>query len=338
MNDLDPPPFGAPAYGSTVDEPRPGFLAVIGLLVVAACVATVGLVFVDPAPSDDDLRAGDGTTTHHQVTIDGRTRTYVRFEPDGLPGSPVPLVIGLHGVSGSGEQFRIETGLDDVAELNRAVVVYPDGIDELPNPTGDPATTSTVSPAQLSTWNAGNCCGAAQGEGVDDVAFIAAVVDAEEQARPIDTTRVFVIGHSNGGMMAYRLACELSDRIAGIGVLSGTLGLDACHPAQPVSVIHIHGAADTIVPPAGQSMGGGIYGTTFRPARLAALDLAEADGCPSEPVRLDDVDDVIETWMPCDGGVEVQLTIRAGETHDYPGLGVVDEVYLFLHDHPRGRD
>ncbi len=83
---------------------------------------------------------------------------------------------------------------------------------------------------------------------VDDVEFVRRLLDTIEEQYSIDPTHVFAAGHSNGGFMAYWLACELSDRIVAVGLQSGGLGLASCDPAQPVSLLHIHGTADTNVP------------------------------------------------------------------------------------------
>lgn len=295
----------------------------IGLALVLGVVALVDAVTSDGA---EGALVGSGTTTRHTITVDGRARTYLRYIPDELPDGPVPLVVGLHGVSGSGSQFQGTSGLDRVADDHGAVVVYPDGI------TGGRK-------GDLSTWNAGNCCGPSQRDHVDDVRFVAAVIDqvidAIETSRPIDETRVLAIGYSNGAMLAYRLACELSDTITGIGPIGGPMGVMACQPTKPVSAMHVHGAADRTVPPEGWSMGGGIYNTHFRSARLSTLMLAGADGCPDEALPSMDGANRVERWTPCAGGAEVVLTLLEGAGHDYPGPAVTDEIYRFLADHPR---
>lgn len=93
-------------------------------------------------------------------------------------------------------------------------MIHPDGVPQ-------PNTRGRV-------WNGGMCCGIAVRESVDDVAFIVAIIDRVEADHDIDATRVYAFGHSNGGIMSHRLACELSERIVGIGVVAGTLGIDDC--------------------------------------------------------------------------------------------------------------
>ena len=157
--------------------------------------------------------------------------------PASLPaGEAVPLVIGLHGGIGSGVQFADNSRFDKLAEANGFLVVYPDGVG-----TG-------LGGDDLRTWNAGACCGSAARQDVDDVAFLSALIDELAGRYRIDADRTYALGHSNGAMMSYRLACELSDKIVAIGMVSGSRTLDACEPSQPVSVIQVHGTGDQNVP------------------------------------------------------------------------------------------
>ena len=165
------------------------------------------------------------------LEIDGRERTWRLYVPRSLPPTgEVPLVIGLHGGFGSGEQFAADAYFGAQAERGGFIAVYPDGI-------------SRGRLIEVRTWNAGNCCGEAADQNVDDVAFIEALIDRLHTALPLDADRVYITGHSNGAMMGYRLACELSDRIAAIAVVAGSLEAP-CSPSEPVSILSIHGDAD----------------------------------------------------------------------------------------------
>ncbi|MEU5691758.1 PHB depolymerase family esterase [Actinosynnema sp. NPDC020468] len=167
----------------------------------------------------------------HHVTSGGIERTYRVHVPAGASGR-LPVVVLLHGGGGDGEQVARQTGMSAAADRAGFAVVYPDG-------TGRTA---------LLSWNAGRCCAYAQREHVDDVAFLSTVLDEVLAGYPVDPTRVFVTGMSNGAMMAYRLGCERSDRIAAIAPVSGALNVDPCTPTRPLSVLAIHGTADEAVP------------------------------------------------------------------------------------------
>jgi len=240
------------------------------------------------------------------LEVDGRSRRARVYVPSVLSEGTVPLVLGLHGGGGSAEQFAENSDLDALAEANGFIVAYPEGI---PGPVLE----------HLHTWNAGYCCGPAQRDGVDDVAFIAALLDTLEADLPVDVGAVYAIGHSNGGMMAYRLACELADRIVAIGVVGASLGIEDCAPSRPVSVMHVHGSADRNHPIDGGPGQNSLVGVDFHPAVDGVRTLARADGCPATP-RFDiDGDLTVETFAPCDEGAEVRFVAIAGASHAWPG-------------------
>jgi polyhydroxybutyrate depolymerase len=278
-------------------------------------------------------------------TADGRTRTYRLYLPSSLrAGDRVPLLIALHGGIGSGLQFEANSGFDGLAEANRFIVAYPDGIGV------------GLRGNALRTWNAGYCCGPAVKQKVDDVGFVRALIDTIERDHPIDARRVYAAGHSNGAMLAYRLACELSDRIAAVGLQSGSLGIDGCAPRQPVSVLHIHGSADRNHPINGGVGANGIAAVEFRSARWSAETFANAIGCPSPPVSHTDAtnpDLHMTSWGGCRDHTTVELIAVTGASHAWMGhaartpgaarivgvpyskLDSSNTIWTFLAAHPR---
>ena len=248
-------------------------------------------------------------TTGTLRTADGLVRRYRLYVPAALPaGSPVPLLVALHGGTGWGEQFERNSGFDGLAESNRFIVVYPDG------------TNARADSTTLLTWNGGMCCGAAADRNVDDVGFIRALLDELERTQPIDPARVFASGHSNGAILAYRLACELSDRISAIGIQSGVIGVD-CAPTRPVSVFHLHGLSDTNIPIDG-GRGSGIAGVTFPSPRAAPIAFASFDRCTSGPSDASDptnADVTARTWSTCAEGRMVRFVTVTGATHAWMG-------------------
>ena len=274
------------------------------------------------------------------VTADGRTRLYRTYVPTNLGDGPVPLLLAFHGGTGWGKQFESNSGFDELAEANGFLVVYPDGIGS-----GSDETTNR-------TWNGGDCCGAAARKNVDDVAFVAQLLDTLEADHHIDTRRVFATGHSNGGILSYRLACELSDRIVAVGLQSGTLGIDDCSPSDPVSLLHIHGEADTNLPIGGGVGADSAAGVDFTSPRLAVQTFATTDGCAADPTVTGDAantDLTVSTWTQCGGGTEVKFVAVAGAAHSwmghtpsnptaspaYQGLDSSYEIVSFLLSHPR---
>jgi polyhydroxybutyrate depolymerase len=243
-----------------------------------------------------------GTVTHE--TIEPGGRSYRLYVPSALPAGPVPLFIGLHGGTGWGDQFAYTNRIERLAESNGFIVVHPDGVPQ-------PNTRGRV-------WNGGMCCGIAARNDVDDVAFIDDVIDRIEADHDIDENRVVAFGHSNGGIMSYRLACELSDRIVGIGVVAGTLGIDDCAPAQPVSIMHIHGAADQNLPIDGGVGPKSQAGVDFPPPREGFATLATADGCPT-PTATVEGDVTTASSSPCEAGAATVFVTIEGAAHPWPG-------------------
>jgi polyhydroxybutyrate depolymerase len=244
------------------------------------------------------------------VTADGRTRRYRTYVPSTIgDGASVPLVIALHGGLGSSAQFEANSGLDGLAESNKFIVVYPDGIGNKADGTG------------FQTWNGGYCCGPAVAKAVDDVGFVRRLVTVLQARLPIDRRRIYVVGHSNGGILAYRLACQMSDVITAIGVQAGSNVVKNCHPAAPVSVVHLHGTADTNMPIKG-GKGSGMSTTVFVSARSAVATMASADHCSvSTPVVLvtSNPDVTAQSWKPCRSRAEVRFITVKGATHAWMG-------------------
>lgn len=273
------------------------------------------------------------------TTPDGRVRTYELYVPTTLPEGPVPLVVALHGGTGWGKQFERNSGLDGLAEANGFLVVFPDGVGAGPTE------------SDRRTWNAGYCCGAAARENVDDVAFIDQLLDTIGAEYDVDPSRTFATGHSNGGMLSYRLACELSDRFAAVALQAGSLGVEPCEPELPVSLLHIHGTADTNHPIDG-GFGDGLANVDFRSANESVTLVARADGCEGNAiVAVDAVNlDLMATfWNDCDAGAVVELVTVAGASHAWMGhtpsnpaatpaymeLDASVTVLQFLFEHPR---
>jgi polyhydroxybutyrate depolymerase len=245
-----------------------------------------------------------GAVSHGSLVVGGRERTYRTYVPRSLPAGPVPLFIGLHGGTGWADQFADNDHIEGLAESNGFLVVHPDGVKVGAGPGG--------------VWNGGVCCAVAVREGVDDVGFVDALVDELAAEHDVDPARVFAFGHSNGGVMSYRLACELSGRIVGVGVVAGTLGVDRCEPARPVSVVHVHGTADENVPLAGGTGSRSVAGVSWPPPREGFATLAERDGCPPA-VEHEDGDVTTAARAPCRDGAAAAFVTIEGAGHAWPG-------------------
>jgi polyhydroxybutyrate depolymerase len=167
-------------------------------------------------------------------------RTYHYHLPGGIdPASPAPVVLVLHALGINGDTMEWATGLSALADREGFVAVYPDAA-EGANP-GLP-----LLPDHIRFWNAGGIFSSAAA--TDDVAFLDKVLDSLEKQAKVDSKRTYVVGMSNGGMMAYKLAAELSGRFAAMAAVAGMLLTTEFKPTvAAMPVLHFHGTADPIV-------------------------------------------------------------------------------------------
>lgn len=240
------------------------------------------------------------------IVVGGRTRRYEMHIPVGYTKArPWPVVVSFHGGGGRGATARLESGLDGKADSAGFIVVYPDG--------------SGLLGSRLLTWNAGECCGYALRNSVDDVAFTRALLDDLARIFHVDSRRVYATGLSNGAFMAYRLACELSDRIAAIAPIAGVMVTSTCGPSRPVSLIHFHGTADPAAPYNGGVGDRSISKTNFASVIDTIQGWARRDGINAEPVRRERKGNAEITEYRGEDGTEVVLVTVVGGGHTWPG-------------------
>lgn len=243
------------------------------------------------------LRGGD----HVMLTLEsgGLTREYTVHVPTSYAGTdPVPLVLDFHGYTSDAGQQALLSGMDDKADEEGFVSVHANGY--------------------MRSWNAGDCCGGSMSGGIDDVAFVRALIDDVASRVCIDRRRVYATGMSNGGFLSHRLACQASDVIAAIAPVAGVIGVpdEECAPGRAVPVMHFHGTSDRIVP----YEGGGISG--FRSVADTVDSWATRNGC-TDTAEVTHMmgDTTCETRDACDAGAEVTLCTIEGFGHWWPGNG-----------------
>ncbi len=171
-----------------------------------------------------------------ETTIDlGRGPVRVVVPDSYDPDRPAPLAILLHGYGSTGDWWRNYLKFDQAAESRGMVFVYPDGsVDWLGN----------------RFWNATDVCCDYQAVGIDDATYVRSLIDAIGEQCNIDYRRIYFIGHSNGGFMSYRMACDYAPLVAAVVSLAGGTYLDPadCRPSAPVHVLQIHGTEDVEYP------------------------------------------------------------------------------------------
>lgn len=227
----------------------------------------------DPATQPARLTPGDHA---RKLIVDGRERSYLVHVPASYDAAkPTPVVLAFHGAWMNGSLMAWFSGLSPKSDSAGFILVYPNG-------TG-------LSDTQL-FFNAFDHRPGA----VDDVKFTAKLLDDLESRANVDPRRVFATGMSNGGMMCYRLAADLADRIAAIAPVAGTQAFDDPRPSRAVPVLHFHGTADKIVPYAGST--------------------ANATG---KVLRFKGVEETIDTWVKLDGcGAKPDVTEISDAAHD----------------------
>lgn len=180
---------------------------------------------------------GAETLVEYKISHEGRNRTSLIYLPPGYTEKePLPLVLVFHGGGGNAKSIAKKTQMHKLAAIHNFIVAYPNG-------------TGRAWRKRLS-WNAGSvpAVGYAEKNGVDDVGFIRKLLNNLSQEYKIDPKRIYSTGFSKGGMLVYRLACELSNRIAAIAPVAASMTFSECRPAEPVSVLAIHGTKDENVP------------------------------------------------------------------------------------------
>jgi len=179
------------------------------------------------------------------LTVDGNVRRFVIYLPTGYNNAgKMPMIFAIHGGGGSPEQMLSVIDFKSIADRDKVVLVYPEAIQEKWND-GRPT------PANLM--------------GINDVNFFNQMCDYMIENYPVDNSKIYATGISNGGFMSSRLGCELSNRIAAIAVDAATIEQTTvyanCNPSKSVPAIYIHGTLDNFVPFNGGVMTVGEGGT-----------------------------------------------------------------------------
>ena len=271
------------------------FPAAFALLITQAC--TRNTVNNDPP----------GVTSQQKMYVAGELRTYLLHIPAHYDTiRQAPLVIVLHGHGESAGNFEKYTGMSDKADAEGFIAVYPQAL-------GDPSDWHTAidGPAKR-----------------DDIRFVRGIIDLLEHKYRIDRRRIYAAGHSNGGIMTYRLASMLSDKLAAVGVTAGSIGmvdekgdtLRIARPAHPVSVIHFHGMQDQDVPyRGGQESDGPDNIVSVKNTIGFWLNVDHCKPSPASRSVSADRNVIIDSYSPCADGTAVVLYTILDCAHRLPG-------------------
>lgn len=229
------------------------------------------------------------------VTVDLDDRPFRLHVPESYdPAGTSPLVVLLHGYTSSAEEQESYFRLTGEADRRGFLYAMPDG---------------TRDPGGDRFWNATEACCDFSRTGVDDAAYLRRLIDTVTSTYPVDPARVYLVGHSNGGFMAHRMACDHAAVVTAIVSLAGMAPADAagCRPERPVSVLQIHGTDDDVIPFGGGSNAGNPF-----PSVDATLEMwRRQNGCEEQA----------ETALPLDlerelAGPETTVTAYAAGCRD----------------------
>jgi polyhydroxybutyrate depolymerase len=307
------------------------------LLPLLALLVAVGPACSQKSQAGASSDAGDDGAVRgdYDPVPFGGSRPTELYVPSGYTGAPTPLVILLHGYSATGLEEELLLGLRSVAEAKTVLYAHPDG---------------TTDPSGNEFWNATDACCNFWGSSVDDSTYLASLVTEIGTRYAVDPSRVYFMGHSNGAFMAYRMACDHADVVAGIVSIAGAMWLDTskCNPVKPVSVLEVHGTGDVTIFYDGGSTasadGGTPGGGVYPGATTTVADWATFDGCSSPPDTSQppvDIDESHTTTVTqysagCHTPSEVDLWTMNGEGH-IPGFSTsfAPMAFDFLLSHAR---
>ncbi len=280
---------------------KPTYYSGIMILMVGCLLSILGCKRDSPIV-ETDYRFSDS------ITVDNRVRTYLlNLPPTYYESSDFALVIAMHGGGGSAQQFESSSLLTTKADEAGFIVVYPEGV----------VSTGLL---KARTWNAGGCCAFAQENNIDDVKFISTLIDKLVSTYKINPKKVYATGHSNGGMMSYRLACELSTKIAAIAPNGSTMVVkNPCNPSRPVPILHMHSEKDTNVPYQG-GYGSGVSDAYFPPLDSVFTVWSAINACSSPAkVLTDDTKYKLTEWSGCSNNAKIDFYLTKDGGHAWPG-------------------
>jgi len=264
---------------------------------------TDGVPAAPAAPAAAQETDGWARTTV-SIVVDGIARSYLLVRPAGRSTAALPVLVELHGCCTTPAVELQRGGFRDVT--GPAILVYPAGYRE--------------------HWNAGSCCGGTQ---VDDVTFVTEVVEQVLARQPgADASRVYLVGYSNGGRMAYRMACAKPKLFAAVAVF-GAVNAMACPRPAPVSLLVAAGTADPELTTSPGGLRHSAAGYLEPTVDEQVAQYRRADGCRADPATTVSGDLISMRWTGCASGATVQLSWYAGGTHTWPP-GLAGVIWTFL--------
>lgn len=289
------------------------FCTIPALLLLAGCLPSLPGTLEPPAGT---YRVSTGITYHL-----AQRNFLLHVPPDYRADTPLPLVVVIHGAFSTGRQTESETGFSSLADKERFLVAYPEGIGLF---------------GLLQHWNAGHCCGKAADDRIDDVGFLSEVIATVSKKLAVDPSRIYMAGMSNGGMLTYRFAAERSDELAAAAVVSGaigsTIGDDPSpwqlpQPKRALPVIGFHGLADDNVPANGgvSPLKGGNRSYLSVNDAIDFWRLADSCKTSTATASRNGAENHL-AWSDCRDGTAVEYFLLEGWGHQWPAPWFADRL------------
>jgi polyhydroxybutyrate depolymerase len=279
-------------------------------------------------PSTDNRSGVTGPGEYDKtIKVDGNDRHYILHVPPAYDVSkPMPMILALHGMGGSAASFEQRTRLNDIADREGFIVIYPD-------------STDWFNQKDWKTWDTGDGI-IPPGKHVDDTKFLRRVIDDTQKDLNVDDKRIYMAGVSNGGMMTMHAAGALSDKLAAVAVVSGAMSGREQSPTQPLSVINIHGTNDSVIP---------INGIEAVPDSLTLLGIPTfkpncyiptywniKDGITGAPTTEKIGNETRQHYYNPKTGAEVEQIVVAGGEHVPSNIQpTMETVVRFFENHPK---
>ena len=229
------------------------------------------------------------TQTMETLDVNGVARQYLLITASGTGPATLPILLVLHGIDAPVDGEVTRDAFMQFVQLGAAELVYPVGIGE--------------------SWNAGGCCGQAAALGVDDESFLEDLVATVDpgHGQPID-----LVGYSNGGRLAYTMACDDPSLVDGYAIVKA-VPLNSCDSQAPVTLLQIAGTADWEVP-----YQPGDAGTEWPPVTQQIALLQQSNGCDATSSTTKTGTLTLQVWTSCEQGTRLTLATYAGDDHDWP--------------------
>ncbi len=272
-------------------------------IIIFSAIFNVGCKKIDNPTTEKKYRIEES------IIVDNLKRYFLLNLPPNYFESKekISLVIALHGGGGGALQFEKSSLLTEKANKENFIIVYPEGVE-------------SDGILKAKTWNAAACCDYAAEKNINDVKFISTLIDKLVLDYAIDPTKVYATGHSNGGMLCYRLACEIPYKIAAIAPNACAMVTEACNSTKPIPILHMHSVLDKNIPYLG-GKGGGIStrDLTLKPVESVLNTWAKTNQCATEPIVIKNAKFTHTTWNNCSKNSNIEYYLTADGGHSWPG-------------------